>query len=361
MARCRVEFYKKNGYRAFEEGDANKVILEHSLISVKINRSLDTPTAEATITAQYENLPTAIFAGGTQGIIDNFAQVKIYIDDVIQFTGVMKNYDYNTLDKTIEMTCHDMYYRMLNLCDKEVKFYNKTAADIISTVVSDAKCNFYRSGGTNYTVSKLECEIGTMYNDIITNLVETMYARVRARKDGTIVLEEQYPLYDESNHELYPYDYTITTSDLSSETASRNANLLRNILKICCNDEYSIFESKTMTSYLNGEKWVDIIDNPLATTQELKQKAAGHKFLDMWRGSTALNILPVKGTPNIDLGQVIKIVSNDRGNGWYLIIGINTEVSANTYTDTLQLQGMRDKRKVYDQCNLIGSGKLKQQ
>ncbi len=40
------------------------------------------------------------------------------------------------------MTCHDMYYRMLNLCDKELKFYNKTAADIISTVVSDAKCSF---------------------------------------------------------------------------------------------------------------------------------------------------------------------------------------------------------------------------
>lgn len=86
MTKCKVEFYKKNGYQAFENGDANKITLEHCLVSVKINRNLTTPTAEATITAQYENLPTAIFAGGTQGIIDNFAQVKIYIEDVLQFT-----------------------------------------------------------------------------------------------------------------------------------------------------------------------------------------------------------------------------------------------------------------------------------
>ncbi|EKS4343210.1 hypothetical protein [Clostridium sporogenes] len=361
MAKCKVEFYKKNGYQAFENGDANKITLEHCLVSVKINRNLTTPTAEATITAQYENLPTAIFAGGTQGIIDNFAQVKIYIEDVLQFTGVIKKYDYNTLDKTIEMTCHDMYYRMLNLCDKELKFYNKTAADIISTVVSDAKCSFQRSGGNNYTVSKLECEIGTMYNDIIGNLVETMYARIRANKNGAIILEEQYPAYNESNHEANHHDYVLSVdTNLSSETASRDSSLMRNILKICCNDKYSIFESKAMTSYLNGERWVDIIDNPLASTPLLKQKVAGYKFLDMWRESTSLNVVPVAGIPNIDLGQVVKLVNNQRGNGWYLIVGISTEINADTYLDTLQLQGMRDKTKVYDQCIQIGSGRLKQ-
>ncbi|HGG0418327.1 TPA: hypothetical protein ACJFE8_003132 [Clostridium sporogenes] len=361
MAKCKVEFYKKNGYQAFENGDANKITLEHCLVSVKINRTLTTPTAEATITAQYENLPTAIFAGGTQGIVDNFAQVKIYIEDVIQFTGVMKKYVYDVENKTIEMTCHDMYYRMLNLCDRELKFYNTTAADIISTVVSDAKCNFYRSGGTNYSVSKLECEIGTMYNDIINNLVETMHAKIRCAKNGTIILEDQYPPYDESNHENNHYDFEFDSQiNLSNDKSSRDAGLLRNILKICCNDKYSIFESKAMTSYLNGERWIDVMDNPLATTEDLKRKMAGQKFLDMWRNSTDINIVPVKGIPTMDLGKVAKVSSKALYSGYYLIVGVSTEINADGYIDTLQLQGMRDKTKVYDQCIQIGSGRLKQ-
>ncbi|MGU9539653.1 hypothetical protein ACQX0N_11880 [Clostridium tepidum] len=361
MAKCKVVISKKNGYRAFEEGDASKITLEHSLVSVKINRTLTTPVAEAIVVAQYENLPTAIFMGGTQGIVDNFARIEIYIEGILQFTGVIKNYDYNTEQRTIELKCHDMYYRMLNMCSTPLKFNNMLATSIISNVVTNAKCNFHRSGGVDYTVPKLECDIGTMYHDIISNLVATMYARIRATKNGTIVLEDQYPTYTEGAWDENHFDYTVSSdTNLAQETASRDANLLRNILRIENNEEYTLFENESMTTYLNGEKWLDIIENPLATTEKLRQKVAGHRYLDMWRNSTSLAILPVAGIPTIDLGQVIRLISKSRGKGYYLVIGINTEISADKYTDNLQLQGMRDKRKVYNMAKIIGRGKVKQ-
>lgn len=357
MTRCKVEVYKKNGYKGFKEDDSNKITMEESLISIRMNRTESTPTAEATVVAQYENLPTAIFAGGDKGIVDNFAQIKIYVNKNIQFTGIIKNYTYNTDEKTIELSCHDMYYRMLNTTDKKLKWSNTKASQIISSVVSEAGLNLTITGGKDYIVPKLEIDIGTMYHDIISALVETMQARIRATKDGTILLSDQYPEYDEVHHENNKYDFTLDTEyNIASDNAGRDANLMRNILKIVCNDRYTMYEDTNMTKYLNGERWVDSIENPLATTELLRKAVAGYKFLDMWRNSTGISVVPTCGDDEMDLGKVARVKSKGTYSGYYLVVGVTTEISANGYDDSLQLQGMRNKHTIYNIPTKIGEG-----
>ncbi|WP_243129277.1 XkdQ/YqbQ family protein [Hathewaya massiliensis] len=359
MPRCKVEIYKKNGYRGFKEEDSDKLILEESLLNIRLSRSEGTPTGEAIVVAQYENLDTPLFGGGDKGIIDNFAQIKVYVNKKIQFTGVIKKYTYDTDQKTMELTCHDMYYRMLNSTDKELKFYNKTAVEIITTVAQEAGLNIVRTGGNDYVVPKLEVDIGTMFHDIIEAIVETMHAKIRATKDGTILLEDQYPAYDEVNHENNKYDFDLNTEyNIADDKAGRDASLMRNILKIVCNDKYTLFEDTSMTKYLNGERWVDTIENPLATTEALRKAVAGHKYLDMWRKSTGISIVPVAGTSEMDIGKIARVRSKGTYSGYYLIVGVDTEITADGYTDSLQLQGMRDKTTIYNIPTKIGSGSV---
>ncbi len=131
----RVEIYKKKGYISYGTADADKIILRNSLVSIRINRAKDTQVSEATIIAEYEKLPIAAFQGGNSGIIDNFARIEIWFDVVCQFSGIIKKYEYNEQDKTITLTCHDMFYRLLNVCDGQIKYGATTAADVISDLV----------------------------------------------------------------------------------------------------------------------------------------------------------------------------------------------------------------------------------
>ncbi|MBV4432426.1 hypothetical protein KM803_14015 [Clostridium tyrobutyricum] len=370
MMDFRVEIYKKKGYISYGTTDADKIILRNSLVSIRINRAKDTQVSEATIIAEYEKLPIAAFQGGNSGIIDNFARIEIWFDVVCQFSGIIKKYEYNEQDKTITLTCHDMFYRLLNVCDGQIKYGATTAADVISDLVRRVGLSFYRSGGTNYSISNLTIADGTVFMDVIQNFIETMHASVRCGKNGTIYLEEQYPPYIEGGGDANHFDWVYRDSvNNSSDTAGRDASLMKNILKITCsvkikNQDYIAFdkfEDTSMTEYLNDEKWYDIIDNPLANTQEKRKAVAGWQFLDYWRNSTPLTILPTLGNKDIDIGQVVKLLRDNTVPGYYLVVGIDTEVDAdNGYTNTLQLQGMKDKNKIYTLPKLLDSGLIKE-
>ncbi|AKA70128.1 hypothetical protein [Clostridium scatologenes] len=353
----KIKIYKKNGYRAFSDKDEDILILENSPVSIKINKSKSTSTNEAQIVAEFEHLPMASFQGGSNGIIDNFAKIEIYFNNKIQFTGVIKKYEYDELQKTVNLTCNDMIYRLLNVTDKTLNYENTTALAIIEDIVQKAGLTFYRKGGTNYPVNKLDINIGTTYLDIITSFLETIYGSIRAGKDGTILLEDQYPDYTEGGGDINHFDWTYT-SDInnSSAIAGRDASLMKNLLKINCDKNYDIYEDPSMTSYLNNEKWLDFIENALANTQQKRKAVVGYKFLEMWRNSTPLTIIPTKGNEDVDIGQVVKLIRDNTLPGYYLLVGIDTEVSADGYSDTLQLQGMRDKRTIYEIPVLITSG-----
>jgi len=182
------------------------------------------------------------------------------------------------------------------------------------------------------------------------------------------VLDEQYPSYIEGGGDANHFDWTYKdSSNSSSDIAGRDASLMRNILKITCDIKvgdknqivYDKFEDPSMTEYLNGEKWYEIVDNALANTQEKRKAVAGWKYLEYWRKSTPLTVLPVVGNKNIDLGQVVKLLRDNTNPGYYLVVGVDTEVSADGYTDTLQLEGMRDKTTIYEIPVLLASGVIK--
>lgn len=362
----RVEIYKKSGYVNYGEDDASKIILrEDVLVSININKATDTQVSEATIIAQYEGLPLAAYQGGSTGIIDNYARIEIWFDDVCQFSGIIKKYEKSEKDKTITLTCHDMFYRLLNCTDVDINYGDTTAANVIAALVSRVGLSFYRSGGTDYSISALKIAEGTVYMDVIQNILETMHASIRCNKQGTILLEDQYPPYIEGGGDKNHFNWTYSDdTDNASDNASRDASLMKNILKITCTVNnvtyFDKFEDPSMTSYLNDERWYDIIDNPLANSSQKRQAVAGWQFLEYWRQSTPIAIETVQGNKDIDINQVVKLIRNDENPGYYLVVGIDTEVVANKHTDTIQLQGMRDRNLIYQNAKLLSSGTIKE-
>lgn len=358
MKKFKVVIYKKTGSQSFSNKNEEKIILSQCITSIDINKKEDTSVGEATIKFQYENVDLANFGGGDKGIVDNFAKIEVWIENKIQFTGVIKRYSRNTETKIFTLFCHDMYYRMNNTCRKPIRWQNTKASQIISCVCRLAGLELKILGGEDYIVKILEIDIGTMFHDIISNLIETMHARIRCSKSGVILLEYQYPPYDEKYHERNHYDFYYK-SDINIEnddSSCRDATQMRNFLKISCEGKWILYEDEVMTKYLNGENWLETYENPLATTAALKFKVAGQKFLDMWRESTSISILPVVGDPEMDLGKIARVVSKGYS-GYYLIIGIDTSITDNGYTDTLQLRGMRDATKIYLRCKKVDEWK----
>lgn len=362
----RVEIYKKIGYVNYGDDDASKIILRNSLASIRINRARSTQVSEATIVAEYEKLPLATFRGGNKGIIDNYARIEIWFADVCQFSGIIKKYEYNEDDKTITLTCHDMFYRLLNCAETDINYSNTTAANIIEALVIRVGLSFYRSGGTDYSVSNLKISEGTVFMDVIQQFIETMHANVRCNKHGTVILEDQYPPYIEGGGDKNHFNWTYTDkNNNSSDNAGRDASLMKNILKITCAVKnvtyFDKFEDISMTSYLNDERWYDIIDNALANTKQKRQAVAGWQFLEYWRNSTPLTVLPTIGNKDIDIGHVVKLLRDNIDPGYYLVVGIDSEINAdNGYTNTLQLEGMRDKNLIYQNAKLLSSGTIKE-
>ena len=365
-----VTIYKKAGYVSYGTNDADKITIRNSLTSIKTNRSRDTQVTESTIIMEYEKLPLAAYQGGNTGIIDNFARIEVYFDTAAQFTGIIKKYEYNEEDKTITLTCHDMYYRLLNATNEDITFTDTTAVDIIGSLVRRAGLEFYYAGGDNYSISSLKIAEGTVYGDIIQSLLETMHASIRCNKVGTIILDVQYPAYIENGGDANHFDWTYRdNSNNSSDNAGRDATLMRNILKVTCDVKdakgnsqtvYDKFEDPSMTEYLNGELWYETIDNPFANTQAKRKSVSGWQYLEYWRKSTPLTILPSLGNKFLDLGQVVKLLRDNTDPGYYLVVGIDTELSADGYNDTIQLEGMRDKNTIYQIPKLLSSGVIKE-
>ncbi len=354
----RVVVYKKKGYLTYGESEADKLVLLNSLISIKINKARDTSTSEATIVAEFEHLPMAAYQGGDSGIIDNYAFMEIYFDEDIQFTGIIKKYIYNENDKTITLTCHDMMYRLLNTTSEPLVFTNQTAVDIIIALANKVGLTVSFVGGENYTITELKIDEGTTVLDVIQNMLETMHAIIRCTKNGVVQIEEQYPNYTEGAGDANHFDWTYTSpTNTSTAEAGRDATEMKNILRVICNNNYTKFEEPSMTDYLNGEYWYNPdIENAVADTPTKRKAVAGYLYLDMWRNSTPLTILPVKGQKGHDMGQVVKLLRENTVPGYYLVVGIDTEVTAEGYMDTLQLQGMRDKYTIYNIPKVIAEG-----
>lgn len=358
----KVIVYKKKGYLAYGTEDIDKLTLHDSLVSINISRNRDTPTSEATIVAQFEHLPMAEYQGGNTGIIDNFARMEIYFEQQIQFTGIIKKYIYDENEKTITLTCHDMMYRLLNATTDPIAYANTTAAGIIADLVSRSGLEFSRVGGTDYAIPELKIDEGTVFLDIIQNILETMHGIVKCTKAGVIELDEQYPDYVEGGGDINHFDWTYKSNkNVSTATAGRDASMMRNILRIICENHYTKFEDKSMTSYLNGEYWyTPDIENAVANTQEKRRAVAGFRYLEMWRNSTPLTILPVSGQREHDMGQVVKLIRDGVNPGYYLIVGITTDLTADGFMDTLQLQGMRDKTTIYKIPTFLKEGIIDQ-
>lgn len=350
--------YRKKGYLTYGESDTDVLTMKFSISSVKINRARDTAVSEATIMAEFEHLPMAEYQGGNTGILDNFAFMEIYFDGLIEFTGVIKKYYYDDNEKIVTLTCHDMMYRLLNAIPETLTFANTTAVGIITSICNKLGLTVNHVGGDDYAIDTLALKEGTVALDFIQSMLETMHAIIRCTKNGIIQIEAQYPDYTEGAGDANHFDWTYKDeTNVSTSNAGRDASEMKNILRVTCDNHYTKFEDPSMTSYLNGEQWYEPdAENAVANTQTKRKAVAGYLYLDMWRKSTPLTILPTVGNRYIDMGQVIKLIRDNTDPGYYLVVGIDTEVAADNYQDNLQLQGMRDKNTIYQIPVVLAEG-----
>ena len=127
----RVEIYKKN--------TGEKTEFKRTVLSLSIDRRLNMQTATANVVIDNgNNVDLFNFASG-DGIIDNYNPIKIYIDNKIQFTGIIKSYNVNENNKTIEISCSDINTKILKAIDDGnpyVIYNNIKATDMIKDLVS---------------------------------------------------------------------------------------------------------------------------------------------------------------------------------------------------------------------------------
>lgn len=343
----RVEIYKKN--------TGEKTEFKRTVLSLSIDRRLNMQTATANVVIDNgNNVDLFNFASG-DGIIDNYNPIKIYIDNKIQFTGIIKSYNVNENNKTIEISCSDINTKILKAIDDGnpyVIYNNIKATDMIKDLV-------YRAGigsvvididtSKDYIIKNLKIQYDTQISDVIDEALGTLEARARILKDGTFKVEKLYPDYKSSdvknniNYDWYYEDFI----KISSASGKRNTETLYNRVLVRYNEKtYNVFEEPRMIEYLGGEKKFKEINSPLADTLEKRQIVANRFFLDSWRENTNLDAVGTKGNPNLDLGQIIRL-KLDNILGHYMTTGIKTDITSDgNYIDQISFDGMRENKNI---------------
>ncbi|ARC85638.1 hypothetical protein U732_1128 [Clostridium argentinense CDC 2741] len=343
----RVEIYKKN--------TGEKTEFKRTVLSLSIDRRLNMQTATANVIIDNgNNVDLFNFASG-EGIIDNYNTVKIYIDNKIQFTGIIKNYNVNEDNRTIEISCSDINTKVLKAIDDGnpyVTYNSIKSTDMIKDLVHRAGIGSVVidiDTTKDYIIKNLKIQYDTQISDVIDEALATLEARARILKDGTFKVEKLYPHYKASdvenniNYNWYYEDFI----KISSASGKRNTETLYNRVLVRYNEKtYNVFEEPRMIEYLGGEKRFKEVDSPLSDTLDKRQIVANRFFLDNWRENTNLDVVGTKGNPNLDLGQIVRL-KLDNILGHYMITGIKTELTADgNYIDQISFDGMRESKNI---------------
>ncbi|WP_315114562.1 hypothetical protein [uncultured Clostridium sp.] len=343
----RVEIYKKN--------TGEKTEFKRTVLSLSIDRRLSMQTATANVAIDNGNNIDLFNFGSSGGIIDNYNTVKIYIDNKIQFTGIIKNYSINEDNKTIEISCSDMNVKLLKAIDDGqpyIIYKNIKASNMIIDLAHRAGIDdvvIDIDATKDYIVKNLKIQYDTQISDVIDEALATLEARARILKDGTFKVEKLYPSYKASdvenniNYNWY-YDNFIK---ISSASGKRNTETLYNRVLVRYDvKNYTIFEEPKMIEYLGGEKRFKEVDSPLSDTLDKRQIVANRFLLDSWRENTNLDVVGTKGNADLDLGQIVRL-KLDNILGHYMVTGIRTELTSDgNYIDQIVLDGMRENTNI---------------
>ena len=337
--------------------DGVKTTLKRIVLNIVIDRRIDAQTASATVVVQdvIHNSKKLYSFTGIDGIIANGNKIEIYINDKIQFTGIVRNFEIDDEAKKININCHDIGCKILRPIDGGVPYHvfnNITATQLISDMAVKSGLGspiFNIINSNNYIIRNLKMQYDVQMSDIIDETLKTLEARARVLKDGTYKVEKLYPPYkssDVANNTNYDWYYEDFIRIGKSNRKRGSETLYNRVLVRHANNIYNVFEDSSMISYLGYINFKEI-ESPLGDTVDKRQKLASKFFLDCWRENSNIDIVATKGNPELDLGQIVKIALEGKRVGHYMIIGIRTELTnEGNYVDQISLDGMRENTNI---------------
>ncbi|MBC2579999.1 hypothetical protein [Clostridium sp. DJ247] len=355
MIPCKVEIYKKiDENNIFTGYESTPYTFTRLIESVNIDRRLSSNVATANIDMFYSgfNEDLVLYQYGGWGdkipILDNFNKIKIYIDNKVQFYGVIINYSIDDEKAVVHLSCQDMFYHLNRLVDCRVpyiEYSNILVYDLLTDLAAKAgipTTTVMTERGENYLVNNIKIKYDTQVSDVFADATATSNTRVRCLKTGELAIEDIYHTYeysDVSSNINYDFEYTYTKKIAFSE-AKRGGDTLYNRLLVRFDDKtYNVYDNPTLFNYMCAENKFKEIQTTLGDTQEKRFRLANRAFRNDTRETTTLILNSVEGNPNLDLGQALR-VNLDSRIGHYMVVGISTSYSAEGYFDTIDIEGL---------------------
>ena len=322
----------------------------NTILKLTLNRSIDMQTASLNFSIANTGTKNLFNFTGIDGIICNGNKVKCYINNKIQFRGIIRNFEIDDNKQILNVVCNDIMCLLLRPIDGGIPFHvfkGITATAFISLIAKKAgidNIKFNIDISNNYTIKNLKVRYDTQMSDLIDECLGTLEARSRIDKNGTLVIEKLYPAYKSSDvknntNYMWHYDDFVRIGNLNRK---RSSETLYNRVLIRYDDKsYDSFEEPDMLKYVGFVNFKEV-ESPMADTNDKRQRVANKFFLKCWRENSKLDVIATKGKDDIDLGQIIRISLNKNVVGHYMVTGINTTIENGIYIDQLALDGCRE-------------------
>jgi hypothetical protein len=355
MVPCKVEIYKKiDKDNVFTGYETSPTVFTRLVQSVKIDRRLSTNVATANVDIFYAgyNEELILFQYGGWGdkipLLDNFNRIKIYIDNKIQFCGIIINYNIDDEKAVVNISCQDMFYQLNRAVDCRVPYIQyqniyvfdmlkdlAAKAGIATTLITTVR-------GENYHIDDIKIKYDTQISDVFSDAAATSNTRNRCLKTGELAIEDMYHTYEYSdvpNNTNYEFEYTYTKR-INSSAARRGGETLYNRLLVRFNDKtYNVYDNPTLFNYMCAQNKFKEVQTTLGDTQEKRFRLANRTFRNDTREITTLTLDAVDGNPDLDLGMALR-VNLDNRIGHYMVVGISTSYSADGYFDNVDIEGL---------------------
>jgi hypothetical protein len=294
----------------------------------------------------YKNV-SDLALSGFKDVIRPYNKVSVdlgYDKEIIRcFTGQIQNIDITENAPTIKFNALNAYRKLLKPIDPVTKkklTYEKTKAfDIVKDLCQRAgipELIFQNEtvDGNDFTIEKVEFELGTNYSDAIKDILAIMNHRIVGGRYGDVQVlkKEMYTQQDFHNWEFDDY------VNLSEGTYKIDTSVIRNRVIVQSNKGWQAFEDKYLIEYCNGEVISSGLEAPWAETEEQKWAIADDYFLQMRRKLRRISVAVV-GNPAMDVGDLVKCrMLTSTANANYMIVAIQSEFSSKGYIDAVDLE-----------------------
>lgn len=342
--KVRVELYKKNTMGGY---DPIPKIIENTeenddIINFNIDRRIFEISTLDCLIDNTKRDKTLIDVVHTElGYFDNHNIVKLYIDDKIAFTGVLKDYKYDEDKNTYFFRAEDMVYKIFKTidCTPYLIYQNTTAFAVIRDLFNHAGINIIKFSDevTDYPIKKIKIEYNNTYVDVLDKFFSVMYARFKCNRDGSVDIVRAYPPYDGVPITKYKFE---SVDFITNGGYDRTESNIRNKLVVKASDkDIQAFICPYLLKHCNNEVYLDVAEEELADTLEKKKNVALKYFRDKLRHSKRFSLTVVDGNLNREIGDIARIVLNQSDvKGWAMVNGITTNIQDGIWQDTLELE-----------------------